>query len=55
MLVCGSCGHDVAVPTETTNAISRTIADTTGFQADLAHFSITGTCAVCAEETTLSG
>ena len=47
-LVCRSCGDDLTVPNDVARALSRTIEDATGFRADLAHFSITGTCAVCA-------
>ena len=46
-LVCSHCGHSTALAAESTRLIAKAIRDSTAFQADLTHFSITGRCEHC--------
>lgn len=46
-LVCRACGHTAPLPAAAARSISRNVLNASGFQADLAHFSITGVCGAC--------
>lgn len=51
-LVCQTCGQTTTLPNRSFRTISTSIRNATGFQADLAHFSITGLCEHCAAGAT---
>ena len=46
-LVCRACGHTTPLPAAAARSIARNVLNASGFQADLAHFSITGVCEAC--------
>ena len=46
-LVCGSCGDDDPLSLKEAEALQQLIRKHHGFQADLTHFAITGTCKAC--------
>jgi Fur family ferric uptake transcriptional regulator len=48
-LTCSGCGHDDALSLEEAGAMRALIQRHRGFEADLAHFAITGLCADCAK------
>jgi Fur family ferric uptake transcriptional regulator len=48
-LTCSVCGRDDALSLEEAGAMHALIRRHRGFQADLTHFAITGSCASCAK------
>ena len=46
-LVCGQCRATVELPVSVVGSMSNSIRKAVGFEADLTHFSITGTCQTC--------
>ena len=46
-LVCRTCGQPLTLPAKAGAALAKTIKASTGFTADLSHFSITGVCEHC--------
>jgi Fur family ferric uptake transcriptional regulator len=47
-LTCGRCGRDEALSLREAGDLAALIRTYRGFEADLAHFAITGRCADCA-------
>jgi Fur family transcriptional regulator, ferric uptake regulator len=46
-LVCGSCGAVQELPAPILEPFTSSVRRATGFEVDLSHFAITGTCADC--------
>ncbi len=54
-LACRRCGRVVEVDRELFEPLVRQLADNYGFQADIGHFAVTGTCAGCAGRPAAGG
>ena len=46
-LVCGNCGGVAEAPLESTHDLVTSLKSAHGFETDLRHFAIYGTCAAC--------
>jgi Fur family ferric uptake transcriptional regulator len=49
-LICRRCGQVASLDEEHLDVLATTLARETGFQADLDHIAIFGTCAACSRE-----
>lgn len=48
-MVCRGCGSEREIAVEELSALDRHLRERYGFQADLAHFAIVGTCKACSK------
>ncbi|MCC6178770.1 MAG: transcriptional repressor [Chloroflexi bacterium] len=49
-LICRRCGYEREIDVRELDQLDRHLRERYGFQADLAHFAIVGTCARCSTE-----